>query len=76
MTTLMMSSGDEGGPLGGLVSSMIKGPVAFKTASMKVKVEGSGVVYLTCVSAHNGTNANAPAGVVVAPSQTNVIVTG
>ena len=66
----------DSGPLGGVVSGMIKGQVAFKTMSTKVKVEGSGVVYLTCVSAHNGTDANAPAGVVVAPSQTKVTVLG
>ena len=32
------------------------------------------MVHLTSMTGHNGTNANVPAGVQVAPSQTKVIV--
>jgi len=66
--------GDEAGTLGGLISGMIMGPAAFKMGSTKVKVEGSPAVSLTSMTAHNGTNANAPAGTVVAPSQVKVLI--
>jgi hypothetical protein len=41
-----------------------------------VKVEGNDVVTLLKMTAHNGTNANAPAGQIVSPSQTVVFVGG
>jgi hypothetical protein len=66
--------GDEAGVAGGLVSGVNMGPASFKKGSTKVKVEGSPCVSLTSMTAHNGTNANAPAGTVVAPSQTKVMV--
>jgi hypothetical protein len=66
--------GDEAGVAGGLMSGMNMGPASFKKGSTKVKVEGSPVVSLTSMTAHNGTNANAPAGTVVAPSQTKVLI--
>jgi hypothetical protein len=71
---LPMSSGDEAGVSGGVISGMIVGQVAFRTASTKVRFEGNGALMLTAVSAHNGVNANAPAGVVLAPSQAKVLV--
>lgn len=70
-----MSSGDEAGPIGGVVSGTIKGAVSFKTGSLKVKVEGNPAVFMTCVSSHNGSNANMPAGLVIAPSQMKVVLT-
>jgi hypothetical protein len=66
--------GDEAGVAGGVVSGMNMGPASFKKGSTKVKVEGSPLVSLTSLTAHNGTNANAPAGTVVAPSQAKVLV--
>jgi len=66
--------GDEAGVAGGLISGMNMGPASFKKGSTKVKVEGSPVISLTSMTAHNGTNANAPAGTVVAPSQAKVLV--
>lgn len=73
-TMITMSTGDEAGSAGGVVSGMIKGPCQFKRASTKVKCEGKGAVFLTCTIGHNGSNANMPAGVQVAPSQTKVTV--
>lgn len=68
------SMGDEAGTVGGVVSGQIMGPVKFTQGSSKVKVEGAPLVYLTAMTAQNGNNANAPAGLQVAPSQMKVIV--
>ena len=70
---LPQSAGDEAGSAGGLVSGMIKGEVGFKTASSKVFFEGKKVVILTATTGHNGSNANAPAGVHAVPSQMKVL---
>lgn len=66
--------GDEAGVAGGLISGMNMGPASFKKGSTNVKVEGSPVISLTSMTAHNGTNANIPAGTVVAPSQVKVLI--
>jgi hypothetical protein len=71
---LPMSQGDEAGSVGGVMSGMIMGEVAFRTQSSKVSMQGQKVVVLTCMSAHNGASANAPAGAIIAPSQTVVLV--
>ena len=68
------SQGDEAGVAGGVISSKNMDKVTFKKGSSKVKVQGSPVVYLTAMSAHNGSNANFPAGAQIAPSQTKVLV--
>jgi len=73
-TEIPMSSGDEAGVAGGLVSGKIKGECTFKKFSMKVKFEGSNVVYLLCNTMHNGKSPNAPVGMQTAPSQTKVTV--
>jgi Domain of unknown function (DUF4150) len=75
-TMIAMSSGDEAGAAGGVVSSMIKGPAQFKKGSAKVKVEGQPLVYQTCTVGQNGTNANATMGVQSSPSQAKVLVAG
>lgn len=70
-----MSTGDEGGVAGGgIVSNKFKGEVKYKKGSGKVKAEGESIVYLGSMTGHNGSNANMPAGVQVAPSQTKVLV--
>jgi hypothetical protein len=69
-----MSSGDEPGTIGGVVSNCFKGEVQYKKGSSKVKAEGESVVHLTSMTGHNGSNANMPAGVQVAPSQTKVLL--
>ncbi|EYF03821.1 PAAR-like domain-containing protein [Chondromyces apiculatus] len=68
------SSGDEAGVNGGVVSGMNMGPAQLKLGSSKVYFQGRQAVYLTALSAHNGTNANMPAGLVTAPSQAKVFV--
>lgn len=69
-----LSMGDEAGVGGGVVSGVNMGQVAFRTSSSKVSFEGKKAVMLTAVSAHNGSNANMPAGVHMAPSQAVVLV--
>jgi hypothetical protein len=75
-TEITMSSGDEAGSIGGMISSMIKGPCKFKSGSSKVKWEGKAAVHVTSPIGQNGSNANAPGGIQVAPSQVKVIVMG
>lgn len=75
-TTIMMSSGDEPGINGGVISGVFIGPASPKLASNKVKAEGQGIVYLTCIFGQNGSNPNVPAGTQVAPSQGKVLVSG
>lgn len=67
-----MSSGDEAGVAGGVVSGMNMNQVLYKKGSMKVTVEGAALVHQTSITGHNGSNANMPAGQQVAPSQTVV----
>jgi len=76
-TEISMSSGDEPGVAGGVISSKFKGPAKFKMGYGKVKIEGSDIVRLTSTLGMNGvSNANVPAGTQIAPSQTKVIVMG
>ena len=75
-SVITMSSGDEPGSVGGIISGTIKGPCKAKTFSQKVKVEGKNVVYQTCTIGQNGSNANAPMGIHSVPSQMKVLVSG
>jgi len=75
-TEIPMSSGDEAGSAGGVMSGKNKGPIKFLKGSLKVTVEGTPVVFLTCMSGQNGSNANAPAGAQISPSQEKVMVMG
>ena len=68
------SKGDEPGTLGGMVSNVNRSQVSFKRASSKVYAKGKKIVFHTALTAHNGSNANMPAGAHVAPSQTKVFV--
>jgi hypothetical protein len=76
-TEISMSSGDEAGSAGGgVVSNKFKGPAKCKKGSSKVKVEGKEMAHHTSMWGQNGgSNANHPAGIQVAPSQTKVTVT-
>jgi Domain of unknown function (DUF4150) len=69
-----VTTGNEGGSVGGVISNLIKGLGRVSKGSMKVSAEGLPVVYLTCTVAQNGMNANAPMGLIAAPSQTKVLV--
>jgi hypothetical protein len=75
-SSIPMSSGDEAGTSGGVVSGTFMGCVKFKTASAKVYAKGKRVVLFGAVTAHNGNNANMPAGQQVAPSQGKVLARG
>jgi uncharacterized protein DUF4150 len=68
------SMGDEAGTLGGMISGRNMDKVTFKKGSSMVKIEGQPCIHLTSMSAHNGMNANAPAGAQIAPSQIKVLV--
>lgn len=70
------SMGDEPGVLKGIVSSTHMDKMKYKKYSGKVKFEGANVVRSLDMTAHNGSNANAPPGAQIAPSQTKVIVSG
>ncbi|RZO59302.1 MAG: DUF4150 domain-containing protein [Sandaracinaceae bacterium] len=75
-TEISRTSGDEAGTLKGLVSSTNMDKAVFRQGVSKVKVEGHDVAVHLRPTAHNGSNANMPAGSHVAPSQTTVIVSG
>ena len=68
------SQGDEAGTAGGVVSGKNMDKITFKKGSAKVKAEGAPVVTLTGTTGHNGANANMPAGAVIAPGQTKVLL--
>ena len=50
-SAIMMSTGDEAGALGGVVSGMIKGEIRFRKGSAKVQIEGSPAVMMTSMTA-------------------------
>jgi len=55
---LSMSTGDEAGSAGGVVSSKIKGKLTWAMCSMDVKFEGKGVIRFLEICLHNGNNSN------------------
>lgn len=73
-TEITTSSGDEAGSIGGVISSMNKGPCKFKLGSSVVLIEGYAAAYCGTQIGQNGSNNNAPLGVQVAPSQNKVFV--
>lgn len=75
MSMVSASMLDEAGALGGVVSGVVAGPVLPIMSSMKVKMEGAGVVFHGCQMKHNGVNANC-VGLHDAPSQQLVKVIG
>ena len=72
-SSIPRSSGDEPGTGGGVISGTFQGVVKFRTASAKVYAKGKRVILFGAVTAHNGDNANMPAGTQVAPSQARVL---
>lgn len=75
ITEITVSTGDEAGNLGGVVSNTFKGRAKYKKGSSKVKVEGNEIVYHTTMIGQNGgSNPNDPVGTQVSPSQTKVSV--
>ena len=75
-TEIARTSGDEAGTLKGMVSNSNMDKATFRSGVSKVQVEGKDIAVHLRPTAHNGSNANAPAGTHVAPSQTSVIVSG
>ncbi|KFE54506.1 PAAR-like domain-containing protein [Pseudomonas syringae] len=73
MSKVLLSTGDEPGVGGGVVSGVIMGSMAFIDGSVAVMVGGMPAVRLTSQTAHNGTPPNTT-GMVSAPSQTVVMV--
>lgn len=69
-----MSSGDEAGVSGGVMSGQNMGPITFKKGSSKVKYEGKAACYLTGMCGHNGSSPNVPAGQQIVPSQAAVLI--
>lgn len=68
------SMGDESGTAGGVVSGTFAQKVVFRKGSATVMAEGKGVVFLTAMTAHNGSNANVPVGLHDSPGQAKVLV--
>jgi hypothetical protein len=61
---IRMSTGDEAGSIGGVVSNKIKGEAELKMGWSKVKAEGKEVGHLTVPVGQNGGAAyNVPAGI-------------
>jgi len=73
MSETPISSGDEAGVLGGVVSNVFIGPMTCKVGSSKVKAQGKGVMVLTGMTSHNGKNPNAPVGIITAVANTKVL---
>jgi hypothetical protein len=71
-----LSSGDEPGVAGGVVSGVFINTMKPMMAKPKVQVEGSPIVTQMCTAGQNGASPNAPGGTILAPSQTMVIVMG
>jgi len=73
-SVIPISSGDEAGAGGGVISNIFIGPATPKTQSSKVYFGGRKAVYHGSVWGMNGINANVPMGLQVAPSQIGVMV--
>jgi hypothetical protein len=70
---VLMTSGDEAGVAGGVVSGKMKGEMTFIDGSMKVMVGGKPAVRVTCQTLHNAKNTM---GTMIKPSQVIVLVNG
>lgn len=57
-SNISLSSGDEAGTAGGVISSKNMGKLSWSTASPNVKFEGKGVIRFTDVAGHNGNQDN------------------
>jgi len=73
-TEVSRTSGDEAGTAKGVMSGTQMDKAVFRSGVSTVKVEGHDIVTHLKPTAHNGSNANAPAGTQLAPSQTTVII--
>jgi hypothetical protein len=71
-----MSSGDDAGVGGGVMSGMMMGPVTFKLGSFKVMAEGKGICSLAAMTTQNGMGSGNAVGNVISPSQPKVMILG
>lgn len=70
------TQGDEAGVGGGVTSGTNMDKAVIKKGVSKVKIEGDDAVNQLKPTAHNGSNANAPGGTILAPGQTKVLLNG
>jgi len=75
ITKIPMSSGDEAGINGGVISGKNMGSCKFTKCSGVVKMEGNGSAYLgSIVAQNNDANPNVPPGTQTTASQSSVTV--
>ena len=75
-TEVPRTMGDEVGSLKGLSSSTQMDKGVIKQGAAKVVVQGNDAANMLKPTAQNGASANAPAGTIIAPSQTKVLIMG
>ncbi len=75
-TMINLSSGDEAGVLGGMISNVFIGPAKYFKGSVKVMFDGKPAMHLTSMAGQNGSNPNVPAGQQIVPSQAVVLIMG
>ena len=68
------TNGDEAGVSGGVTSGTFGDQAVYRSFSSKVSIEGKKACMVTGMTGHNGSSANAPAGLQVVPSQVKVFV--
>ena len=73
LSKMSMSSADEAGVAGGVVSNVNMNQVSYMLGSVKVTIEGQQCVYQTCSTGHNGASLNIT-GLQSVLSQANVTV--
>ncbi|MHB9030714.1 MAG: DUF4150 domain-containing protein [Candidatus Latescibacterota bacterium] len=71
-----MSTGDQAGSAGGVVSGKIMGEVRFAMGSLKVMIEGAPATMQTSLTMHNGTTPNCPMGNALQAPQFVVMLMG
>lgn len=75
-TEIPRTQGDEAGTAGGVSSGTNMDKAVIKQGVSKVKIEGNDAVNQLKSTAQNGASANAPAGTILAPGQTKVLLNG
>lgn len=73
-TEIPRTAGDEPGVGLGVVSGTVMDQAVYRSSHANVRVEGNEIVTQLDLTAHNGTNANAPLGLQQTASQDIVVV--
>jgi hypothetical protein len=71
-----MSTGDQAGSAGGVISGKIMGEVKFTMGSLKVMIEGAPSAMQMSTTVHNGTAPNCPLGNALQAPQFVVMLMG